>query len=434
MINQNRTWSRNLAMRNWGFRVVVVIVLVGFNLSINPVVGAPAESTATKDNASNALATISFELIDHRIFLPVRLNGTGPFYFILDSGGSSIVTSAVVRELGLTTYGTFNGVGVGENVVAAARCTVADVELGGLHFANQKVVTADLSEIKDAIGFRKFDGIIGYELFANFAVGIDFDRREVTLGQPDSFVFNPAVDVAVPMRLNKTIPVITAEVDGVASTFSIDTGDRWSLTLFGSFVQRHGLMAKYKPEPEIVTGWGVGGSVPAFVTQVSSLQVGGVDIKSPLTRFPILKKGAFARSDISGNIGNGILRRFNLVFEYAKKRLVLRKNADFDAPDTYDRSGMWLVQEGGHFKVSSLIKGGPAWQAGLRIGDSILAIDGRDASKLFLPAIRDQFSRPTVSRATVTTRVAGVRKTFVLQLRDLINDKSLASPRSSESG
>jgi hypothetical protein len=72
--------------------VIVTIVLVIDALAFNPAVGKAIESGPARENSialSKVLATIPFEVIDNRIFLPVRLNGTGPYYFILDSGGST---------------------------------------------------------------------------------------------------------------------------------------------------------------------------------------------------------------------------------------------------------------------------------------------------------------------------------------------------------
>src|SRR6476659_8728845 len=57
-------------------------------------------------------ASVTFE-DDHRtrIYVPVKLNGKGPFLFELDSGGHNILTADTAAALGLTRTGSFNTTG-----------------------------------------------------------------------------------------------------------------------------------------------------------------------------------------------------------------------------------------------------------------------------------------------------------------------------------
>src|SRR5437870_13150427 len=61
--------------------------------------------------------TIAFDPYRNLIFLPVRVNGSRPLSFVLDSGsGMGIIDRARARELGLKLEKGGQGVGVGDGV------------------------------------------------------------------------------------------------------------------------------------------------------------------------------------------------------------------------------------------------------------------------------------------------------------------------------
>jgi C-terminal processing protease CtpA/Prc len=79
---------------------------------------------------------------------------------------------------------------------------------------------------------------------------------------------------------------------------------------------------------------------------------------------------------VAGNVGAGVLKRFNITFDYPHQQLIFEPNANHDKPDVFDRSGMWLNQSADGFEVMDVIPGGPAATAGIKIGDRVLTIDG----------------------------------------------------------
>src|SRR5947209_10284588 len=73
---------------------------------------------APDELSSRGQVQLPFELIDNRVFVPVQLNGKGPFYFILDTGaGGFTIFDHVARALQLKTEDSGEGGGVGENTV-----------------------------------------------------------------------------------------------------------------------------------------------------------------------------------------------------------------------------------------------------------------------------------------------------------------------------
>jgi len=157
------------------------------------------------------------------------------------------------------------------------------------------------------------------------------------------------------------------------------------------------------------------------VTRAKVLRLGKVEILAPVTELSLQKKGAFINPYIAGNVGAGVLKRFNITFDYAHQQLIFERNANYDKPDVFDRSGMWLNQSGGTFEVMDVIAGGPAAVAGIKVGDKILAINGRGAGQLPLPAVRQQFkTQPPGTRLRLTIQSGEQKRDLELVLKDLV--------------
>src|SRR5437762_2498211 len=113
-----------------------------------------------------------------------------------------------------------------------------------------------------------------------------------------------------------------AEVDGQAGWFKLDTGYNGALALFGKFIYEHNLLKKYAPRP---SGTGVRtlseeyGDVPA--AQIREFKLGDTSLSEMLASFFLERKGS--NSIYAGAIGTGILKRFNVIMDYQRQRLIL---------------------------------------------------------------------------------------------------------------
>jgi PDZ domain-containing protein len=262
-------------------------------------------------------------------------------------------------------------------------------------------------------------GLIGYEVFKRFVVEVSYANSRLTLTSPAAFQ-GAARGTLVPFVFNNHVPQVEGEIDGVPGKFDIDTGSRTSVDLLGPFAEQHGLATKYRLTPSVVTGWGVGGASYGRVTRAGALKLGGVTVKAPVAIVSSQKKGAFSDPYVAGNVGGGVLRRFDVTFDYAGKRLWLEPNAQDAVPDTYDRAGLWVNLDGPAFAVMDVLAGGPAHQAGLRVGDRIVAVDGAPVAKTTLADFRALLRTRTPGKVVhLVVEAAGRRRPAKVALRDL---------------
>lgn len=380
----------------------------------------PAQ-TAAIDLADGNSARLPFTLIDNRIFVPVTVNGRGPYQFIFDTGGANILDPAVARDLGLKLDTDGEAWGAGADRQQAWRTHVTHAALGYVSIRDHDFRVISLDAIRRAIGFRRLDGLVGRELFERFVVDIDYASQTLAFSEPKTWAPPTAIGQPHVLDFYADIPVLPAIFDGLKGNFIIDTGDRSSLTLFGPFVHRHKLRTKYMKKVQTITGWGVGGPIPADVVRSNKFAFAGHTLNGTVTRMPLLKTGGFASADAAGSIGTGILKRFRAVFNYSRKRLYLAPNKNVAVPDPSDRSGLWLSLADGGFKVASVVEGSPAAEAGVRADDLITAVDGQPSAQLFLVDLRDRLKAAapgTPVRLTVKTTTN--TRDVTITLRDLI--------------
>jgi hypothetical protein len=369
--------------------------------------------------AGGSSTTIPFELLNNHIYVEVEINGKGPFRLLCDTGGANIVTPELAKELGLGTTGALQGRGVGEKSEDVALAKVNTLQVGDATLRDQVFAVFPMASFSKVEGVT-FEGLVGYEIFRRFVVTVDYEDSRLILTLPEAFEYDGAGTV-VPFKFNEHIPQVEGEIDGLAGRFDIDTGSRASLDLLGPFVEKHDLMAKYAPSLEGVTGWGVGGPARAAVGRARVLKLGDVTVAAPVTELTLQQKGAFTDPYVAGNVGAGVLKRFNIVFDYGRKRMIFEKNANYAKPDTFDRAGMWMNEAEGGFEVMDVFAESPAAEAGIEVGDTIVAVDGRPVESLTLPGLRQRFRTDAPGTSvSLKVRTGGVEREVVLTLRDLV--------------
>lgn len=368
--------------------------------------------------AEPAPVVVPFELVDGHVFVAVRVNGAGPFHMAVDTGAGNTIARDVADQLHLKSGAPFDVYGTGEAAEKAESAHVASVAIEGATLRDQSFTVLPFGGLREAEGTQRFDGLLGRELFECYVVRIDYAKRTLALYEPRDFEHGPGT--VVPFTLHAGTPEVAGRVDGIDGRFTIDTGDRGSLSLTEPFVNEHHLVARYHPAVEGISGWGIGGPVRAYLTRVGRLQFGGVVVERPVTRLAEAHDGFFASGSVAGNIGYGVFSRFVMTVDYVHKQLTFDANGAVVRPDVYDRSGMWLVRRGGRFSVVDVVAGGPADEAGVHLGDAVVAVEGRPAGELALAAVRETLrGAPGTAISLRLVREDAVREVTLL-LRDLL--------------
>jgi predicted aspartyl protease len=111
---------------------------------------------------------------DHLIVMSARVNGRGPFKFVLDTGASmTVVSPSVARRAGVALSGPrASAAGAGPRVPARL-ARLRSLEIGPVRATRLTVAILSLGALNRATRLE-LGGIIGYNLLRRYRVTIDY--------------------------------------------------------------------------------------------------------------------------------------------------------------------------------------------------------------------------------------------------------------------
>ncbi len=240
----------------------------------------------------------------------VSVNGGEPMRFLLDTGGQDVITPDAARRAGLQVVGNGAVGGAGAGLAGVRYATARSVAVGPAIMRDQPFVVLDLGKA------APFDGIVGYELLARFALNLDFEHERYELAT-DGRAFAGA-GVEVPFVFDDRQPQIDGALDGVPGVMTIDTGSESGVDVNAPFVLAHDLRTHYHAVTSDFPIAGVGGPVRAYFARGEELRLGALRIADVPLLLTDALAGAEANPTIAANIGVRVLRRYTLVVDYAR--------------------------------------------------------------------------------------------------------------------
>jgi hypothetical protein len=367
------------------------------------------------------------DIFDRIIYVPVSINGSGPFPFVLDTGAGdlSALDDGIARSIGLRSTIVGQGGGAGEEAVQFGLADSNTVSMPGLSFEDRPLLTFPVRRMDAHWGKRK-DGMVGGDLLSTLVTVIDYERERVVFHDASKYEYTgPGERIPVTMFGNYILLPAQVSLHGAGepleAMFLLDTGVR--LSVFNSpFAKKHGLAAQSPRTVSGVTGYGIGGPSRGIVGRVREVRIGSIRFENPVMSFSADTSGALADTSFSGIIGCDFLSRFTLVLDYRRSQIFLEKNATFDAPYEFDMSGIRFAFEGERFdviKVYLVYDDSPAALAGIEAGDVVTKIDGRPAGDFTREGLREYMQREGKDVRLAIKRGDGTRE-FTIRLKRLV--------------
>ncbi len=244
----------------------------------------------------------------------VMVNGEGPFFFALDTGGMGLARADVslVEKLKLEKVGDIqasDGSGQGPtrtmDIVGLNEIRLGDAVFKGLTAASRDYNRGRAEHI---------DGILGIHLFQDHLLTLDYPGQELRLETGEL----PEADGETVLNLVPELgmPALEIEVAGEKILCHIDSGN-----MAGEIVLPTSLAEKLplQGEPEVV------GRARTVTNEIEikaatldgSVMIGGHEIKNP--------RVTFAEIFRTGNIGSGMLKHFAMTLDQKNGRVKFEK-------------------------------------------------------------------------------------------------------------
>jgi len=303
-------------------------------MSVLLAVALPPAAAAASD--PHAAARVPFTLRANKVVLPVTIPGVPrTLRVLLDSGmgteglllfDSALLDSVARRRAGRARIG---GAGAGPPQTALVVDSATFRVGADAWFTGQRLIVLEGSAMREGPS----DGVCGHTLLAHHAVELDYGRMEMVLHPAGTFRPDSAWTMT-PLRFKKNrIPWVDVTAgmrgpDSVRLACYIDLASSESVEL----LTRDGASFDLPDSlEEVVLGRGLSGEIRGRRGRIAWVRFG----PSRLERVVAAFTPAAVRSKQPGAdavVGNGLLRRFDCVFDYAGGRLWLRPNAALRAP------------------------------------------------------------------------------------------------------
>ncbi len=364
-----------------------------------------------------ASTTLPMMLEGRQLMIWASIDGHAAMPFILDTGGHAILTAQAAQTLGLLSSGAGESGGSGPGKIATQYTRVGSVRIGAAELLDQPflVIPYPYSFYERGKG-APLAGIIGLEFFERFAARLDYGDRKVTFWPLTSFRYRGS-GTALPFTFetDPDEPMIDAAVDGYDGQFGIDTGNSGNLILFGTYLEKTGLLSRYEGGILII-GRGTGGTNTGRVETVRRFTIAGHTLYDVSSTFTQMSAGAFAAWTQAGNVGLSVLSRFVPTFDYAD-RIVFLEAAKREGPPFRNGAGIAIVKnEPGAFDVLMVRAGSPAAAAGIASGDRITGVDGGSAEAYSNADVFNLFAQPAGTVVRLRVQHGSATRDVVLTL------------------
>jgi predicted aspartyl protease len=363
-------------------------------------------------------ATVPIE-VNGYVTLEARLNGQGPFAFILDTGGHAILTPDAAALLGLHPAGAGSSGGAGSGTLPIQFAKVDRVEIGDVTLRSQTFYVIPLQYATVERGQRPaLAGILGLELLERLAARLDYRNHTLTFWPRESYQ-QAGSGHAVPITFTDDIPLLQAQLNGVPGDFALDTGNTGSLLVQHVWADHHGFADEMKRGIPMVT-FGSGGASQSWASRISDFEIAGSSFHHVVAVYAEGEQGALSSRTEAGNIGSGILQNFALDFDYSHDRIWFDPVPDF-APPPFSLSGLVLFKNDPKtIVVARTMENGPAAEAGLRQGDAIIKIGDENVGTLSMTEVMRLLQQAPGTRVPITWSRDGHEFSAFLVLKEML--------------
>jgi len=305
-----------------------------------------------------------------------------PAHLLLDTGADDLLLDSVYKsnsKLDFENFFTARITGIGNSYQSIIVITdTVDMSVGNRLFHATPVPVLNLKPIGGDI----IDGLLGTVCFKGEVLEVNYERKYIRVyNSTDSidlqgytgFGFHKSGNfclVQAAIRINDTL--------FISGDFIFDTGSPTS-TISGSVAALEKLDMAVDEKVRYYTKYGgIGGESSSWEFICDSVNIGPFGFEGVNMAFSLDEAGVLSEGDNLGIIGNNILDRFTLIFDFQNNILYMKPNHSYRDPYVFDRLGFsWVdrVQTSGTWIVTGLTEDSPAENTGLKIDDRIITVN-----------------------------------------------------------
>ncbi len=408
---------------------------------------------------------IPFKSINNLIFIPINVNGV-ELNFLLDTGVKETILFSLddKQEISFENVQKIKLKGFGnDEFVEGLKSSNNTLTIKNFRDTNHIVyIVLDQNfNLSSQVGIP-VNGIIGYNFFINYMVETDYQKNRIIIYKNDLKIRKKLSEkfISQSIKIQNSKPVIetklTLDDDLISTNLLIDSGNSDAFWLFQN------LKNNFKvPSKNIIDylGHGFSGAIFGKRAKIKKVAFNEFQFNNPIVSFPDtldVKKSSISEGR-EGSIGAEILKRFDVVYDYLGEKIYFKKNANFNLPFNFNKSGIEIQQDGLQwvkgteeirntlagginfdinsdkitnfrykfdlkpiFKIASIRKNSPAEAIGLKKDDIIIEINKEEVYRYSLQEINELLKSDERTSIYIIVERNNKQIKFKFQLKDAL--------------
>jgi hypothetical protein len=296
----------------------------------------------------------------------------GPYRFLIDTGSSvTLVTPALARRYPGSGGPSVSAprvrvTGADGRVTELPPGTLRRLELGDVRFEDVPVLLYDCEPLSAHLGVR-IDGVLGFPLFRETLLTLDYPGGRVLLQPPKNVPLIPGTTISWD-RGRKT-PLIPVRLGDRSFLALIDSGSDMAFSL-----NPVGL------EPEFAFGPTTGATI-GTLSGDRTQQIGRLAGTLAIGNYTFVQPVVDLSDELSA-IGGGVLKHFTVTFDQWNDRVTFyRESRDPIVMRPRRSAGVSFSKTPAYWRVAGVVPASSADKAGIQLGDLVTRINGEPVAK-----------------------------------------------------
>lgn len=409
---------------------------------------------------------IPFKMSNNLVVVPLKINGV-ELNFLIDTGVESTILFSLEDTEAIDLKDVekikIKGLGIGEAIDAFKSSNNSIALNDYVDFNHEIYVILDQDINFSAQLGIPVHGILGYHFFKNHFVEINPITKKIIVYKNREVFKNKKLKKyeEIPISIELAKPYVKAKVkinekENVVKLL-VDTGGSDALWLFENTDTIKCPINFF----DDFLGRGFSGDIFGKRSRIEKISLSTIDLENPTVSFPSPNsvKSVELVEGRNGSLGSGIMRRFDVIFDYPNSKLYLKRNKFFDEPFNYNMSGMEVQHNGKEiiqeeifrtnfvgkdekgntiidfdnsrnikyqfllkpiYEIGNVREDSPAYLAGIRKGDVIRRLNGELTYKLKLSDIIDMLQSEEGRWVTIEYERKGVTHKTKFQLKKIL--------------
>lgn len=334
---------------------------------------APRDSTRpARTKLAAPLVVVPVEQYGHALIVTSSWDRHGPYHFLIDTGSSLTHVSPELANRYRVKNAPPTGIppvrvrSANGDITELPTTVIEQIDLGDAHFEDVPVSIYDCSALSAHFGI-KIDGILGFSLFRDTRLTLDYPQSRVILAPAKSNALVPGT--TLPSTNAQGLPFVPVRLGDREIAMLVDSGSDATLNLDPT-----GLNLSYRapPRPAVLVGTLTGDHLQESARLNSALQIGNYTVPEPIVYL----------NESLNSIGGGLLRHFSITFDQAKKNVTFYREARAPVTVPSKRStGLSFSKTPAYWRVAGVVPDSPATWANVQAGDLVSRINGEPVAQ-----------------------------------------------------